>query len=57
LQFALQYRKAIEAMVGDLSNGLRKYEMDDEEWGLIEELTTVLKVCNRSFPLGTPVLT
>ncbi|PPQ87566.1 hypothetical protein CVT26_015429, partial [Gymnopilus dilepis] len=43
LAFALEYKEALKELTGDMRNGLRAFELDDEEWGLAEELQTVLK--------------
>lgn len=44
LSFALEYRTPIATISGDRRYGLRQYELTDEEWGLAEELCSVLKV-------------
>lgn len=40
LAFAVAYD-----MTGDRGHGLRKYELNSEEWRLAEQLHDVLKVC------------
>jgi hypothetical protein len=46
--FALKYCKPIDTITADKTlKKLRKFELDDEEWGIISELVTVLHV--RSF--------
>jgi hypothetical protein len=44
LQFAIKYRRAIDGMTADKSLKLRKFELDDEEWGIVEDLVAVLQV-------------
>jgi hypothetical protein len=44
LKFALEYKEAIKIVTSDLKNDLRKYELNDEEWGLVGELANTLKV-------------
>lgn len=48
LVFALEYRKAVDAMTGDRQLGLRNYEMSEEEWRNAEELRDILKVSHSS---------
>jgi len=43
LIFALKYRKAIDGITADKEFKLRKYELDNEEWKIIDDLATVLK--------------
>lgn len=42
---ALEYRPAIKAIVDDSESELRAFEISAEEWGIVEELCGVLKVC------------
>jgi oxalate decarboxylase/phosphoglucose isomerase-like protein (cupin superfamily) len=44
LIFAVNYREAIQHITSDLKNGLRKYELMDDEWEIAEELKDMLKV-------------
>ena len=44
LKFALEYKEGIKMLTSDLTNGLRKYELDEEEWVLVKELVNTLKV-------------
>lgn len=44
LDFAIQYRQAIDTMTAARAFDLRKYELGPEEWKLAEELRNVLKV-------------
>ena len=46
LDFALEYRAAIEALTGDRSMDLHKLELDDVEWALVNQLRDVLQVCH-----------
>lgn len=45
LNVAVQYRKAVDAMTGVLSNGLRDYELSEKEWQIAAQLRDILKVC------------
>ena len=42
LVFALEYHKAINRITGD--RDMRKYELLEEEWGLVQQLCDVLQV-------------
>jgi len=42
--FALKYRKPIDSITVDKSLKLRRYELDNEGWGIIEQLVSVLQV-------------
>jgi hypothetical protein len=44
MAFALEYRKPIDSITADKSLKLRKYELDNEGWGIIEQLVSVLQV-------------
>ena len=44
LKFALEYKEAIKMFTLDLKNDLRKFELNDEEWGLVKELSNTLRV-------------
>jgi hypothetical protein len=44
LIFTLEYRKAIDEISVD--RDMRKYELSDDEWGLVQELCDVLGVCH-----------
>jgi hypothetical protein len=43
LVFALDYHKAIDIITGDRE--MRKYELSEGEWELVEQLWDVLEVC------------
>ncbi len=47
LEFALQYRKAIDDIAGNKTASLHKYEMGEDEWWIAEQLCDTLKVCQR----------
>jgi len=49
MAFALKYRKPIDSITADKSLKLRKYELDNEGWGVIEQLVSVLQVNITSF--------
>ena len=40
--FALKYRKPIDSITVDKSLKLRQYELNNEGWGIIEQLILVL---------------
>lgn len=46
LNFALEYRKALDQVTADRGNDMRKYEMDDREWTIASQLSQVLFVSN-----------
>jgi hypothetical protein len=48
LHFALEYRAAIDAMMDKRKLGLGDYELDDEEWTLVEQLRDILKVLSNA---------
>ncbi len=56
LDAALAYREAIDRMCGAQANGLRSFELNDEEWKVVRQLREVLKV-SRMMSLGAPVQT
>jgi hypothetical protein len=43
LIFALKYHKAVDGITADKELKLRKYELDEEEWTIVEDLSVVLK--------------
>jgi hypothetical protein len=45
LDFALQYRVAIDNVTSSKTAGLCWYELNDEEWGIACQLCNLLKVC------------
>lgn len=47
LVFAVDYRKVIDRIAGEKDMGLRDYEMDDEEWEIVQQLRDVLKVSHK----------
>ena len=50
LVFALHYRTAIDEISGDRE--MRKYELDEEEWGLVQQLCDMLEVCHSLISLS-----
>jgi len=44
LEFALKYRKVIDKVTADRKNDLRQLELCEREWGIVDQLTRVLKV-------------
>jgi hypothetical protein len=47
LAFALRYRAAIDDITGNKKADLRRYELDNEEWKVAEQLCSALKVATR----------
>ena len=45
LQFATDYRAALDIMTANRDMNLRKYELSEKEWGMATELREVLQVC------------
>lgn len=48
LDFAIQYRHAVDVMTDKRKLGLGAYELSDDEWTLVEQLRDVLKACHTS---------
>jgi len=44
LSVALKYRKPIDIITADKGLKLRKFELDDDEWKVIDDLVDVLEV-------------
>ena len=44
LNFAVQYQAVINAMTADKLLKLHKFELETEEWTIVEDLVTVLLV-------------
>jgi hypothetical protein len=44
LNFALNYRLAIDSITSTRELNLRKYELQDDEWAIAENLRDILKV-------------
>jgi hypothetical protein len=44
LNFAVEYREALDAMTGDRDMKLRQYELSEEDWNIATQLRDVLKV-------------
>jgi hypothetical protein len=44
LNFAIEYRKAIDAISGDREMELRQFELAESEWRIVTQLRDVLKV-------------
>ncbi|KAF8867525.1 hypothetical protein BD779DRAFT_1464272 [Infundibulicybe gibba] len=57
LEFAVKYKKAVDAISGDRTLKLRTYELSTEEWGIATQLRDVLKVhATLYFSRATPNL-
>jgi hypothetical protein len=46
LDFALDYRPAIDQIIDEKEMKLRHYELSEEEWMIVKQLRDVLKVCS-----------
>ena len=44
MKFALAYRTAIDKITADKALKLRKYELDNDDWVIIEDLVGILEV-------------
>ena len=44
LEFALRYHTAIDDIAGNKAAGLRRYELDGNEWKIARQLCDILKV-------------
>lgn len=50
LDFALEYRKAVDILTADRQNELRNYELSEREWTIAKQLRDILKVSDVSNP-------
>jgi len=48
LDFAIEYRKAIDILTADRQNELRDYELSEREWIIAKQLCSVLKASRPS---------
>jgi len=44
MDFVLKYRHAIDQVTANKLLKLRKYELDNDDWAIIEDLVAVLEV-------------
>jgi len=44
LNFALDYRAAIDAIIDEKEMKMRQYELSEDDWGIVKQLRDVLKV-------------
>jgi hypothetical protein len=44
VEFAIEYRAALNTMTADRDMNLRKFELSKKEWGMVTELSEVLRV-------------
>ncbi|TFY76101.1 hypothetical protein EWM64_g7913 [Hericium alpestre] len=59
LDFALEYKRALRAVVGDMALGLDAYELSVHEWNIAQQLRDVLNILKDAmlfFSRGTPNL-
>ena len=50
MEFALKYCVPVDVITADKSLKLRKYELDEEDWAIIKEFVSILKVCHITVP-------
>ncbi|KAG1779316.1 hypothetical protein EV702DRAFT_966389 [Suillus placidus] len=48
MKFVLAYKSAIDKVTADKSLKLRKYELDNEDWGIIKDLVAVLETYKKA---------
>jgi exoribonuclease II len=44
LEFAVDYREALDSITGNQKMKLRQYELDEEDWEIATKLRDILKV-------------
>jgi predicted Co/Zn/Cd cation transporter (cation efflux family) len=44
IEFAIEYRAALDTMTADRDMNLRKFELSKKEWSMAKELSEVLRV-------------
>jgi len=49
LEFAILYRKPLEDLTNKREMKLRSYELSEDEWRIVEQLSGILKVCSNLF--------
>jgi hypothetical protein len=49
MRFVLNYRRAIDAIIAKKELRLRRFELDDEDWRIVEDLVSILEVCHRYY--------
>ena len=49
VEFATEYRAALDIMMADCDMNLHKFELSKKEWGMVTELCEVLQVCLHYF--------
>ena len=52
VEFATEYRAALDIMTANCDMNLRKFELSKKEWGMATELCEVLQVCLHYFFLN-----
>ena len=50
LEFAVEYREAIDSITANQKMKLRQYELAEEDWEIATKLRDILKVCHFYFP-------
>jgi hypothetical protein len=51
LRFAVKYQIVIDSITADKSLKLRKFELDNDDWKILHDLVSVLKVCANTYIL------
>ena len=49
MKFVLAYRVVIDKVTADKGLRLRKYELNNDDWDIINDLVGVLEVCQSCF--------
>ena len=44
MRFVLTYREAIDQITADKALKLRRYELDNDDWVIVEDLISILEV-------------
>jgi len=44
MRFVLAYREAVDQITADKALKLRRYELDNDDWVIVEDLVSVLEV-------------
>ena len=45
LDYTLEHREAVDTVMQQRDLGLQKYELEDNEWEILQQLRDILKVC------------
>ncbi|KAH9972452.1 hypothetical protein BGW80DRAFT_1173113 [Lactifluus volemus] len=56
MSFAIDYKEALKELTSDMSNGLRRFELEESEWKLAADITEYLKDGTLFFSRDSPNL-